>query len=173
VNFPEAEIEGVEGEFQWLITDDLEFTSSFAKINSEISKTSTLFPRSNYPFTVVKGTKLPLSPDFKASAGLQYTLPCELFGSRPYLKLDYSYTGESYNSVGSEAIIVGSPPQRQDDYSLVDFSAGLDTGSWSAQLWINNLTDERAQEFFNNRWGKSRLSINDPRAIGVTMRKNF
>jgi outer membrane receptor for ferrienterochelin and colicin len=149
VNFPEAEIDGVESEFQWLIAEDWEFTSSVAWNESEISKTSTLFARSNFPFTVVEGTPLPLSPELKVSAGLQYTLPFTLWGTRPYLKLDYSYAGESYNSVGSEAVIVGAPPQRQDDYALVDFAAGLD------------------------RWGKRRLSINDPRAFGVSFRKNF
>ena len=32
---------------------------------------------------------------------------------------------------------------------------------------------KRAEQFFNNRWGTSRLSINPPRSLGVSFRKNF
>jgi outer membrane receptor protein involved in Fe transport len=173
VNFPEATIDGIEVELQWMLTDNLEFNASMAHLDAQISKTSTLFPRSPYPFTVLKGTTLPVSPDFKANLSLQYNLPQQMFGAAPYARVDYSYTGESYNSVGSEAVIADAPPARQDNYMLLDIGLGLDAEGWNAQFFIENVLDERAEQFFNNRWGTSRLSINPPRSLGVSFRKNF
>jgi outer membrane receptor protein involved in Fe transport len=173
VNFPEASIDGIETDLQWMATDNLEFSVSLAKIDAEISKTSTLFPRSDFPFKVLDGTPLSVSPDLKASVSMEYRLPIQLLGADPSVRLDYSYTGQSYNSIGSEAVIAANPPQRQDDYTLFDMSAGLDTEQWSARLFVDNVLDDRAQQFYNNRWGRTRLSINPPRTVGLTLRWNF
>jgi len=144
-----------------------------ARLDAQISKDSTLFPRSEFPFTVVEGTNLPVSPDMKANVGLQYSVPMQWLGADPYIRLDLSYTGESYSSIGSEAVIADNAPSRQDNYTLVDFGMGLDAEGWSAQLFVDNLLDERAEQFFNNRWGTRRLSINAPRSVGLSFRKNF
>jgi iron complex outermembrane receptor protein len=173
VNFPEATIDGVEAEIQWMLSDNLELSASLARLDAQISKDSTLFPRSEFPFTVVEGTNLPVSPDMKANVGLQYSVPMQWLGADPYIRLDLSYTGESYSSIGSEAVIADNAPSRQDNYTLVDFGMGLDAEGWSAQLFVDNLLDERAEQFFNNRWGTRRLSINAPRSVGLSFRKNF
>jgi outer membrane receptor protein involved in Fe transport len=50
---------------------------------------------------------------------------------------------------------------------------GLDGETWSAALYVNNATNEYAEEFYNDRWAQTRLSVNQPRKIGVSFRKRF
>ena len=51
---------------------------------------------------------------------------------------------------------------------------GLDAEQWSSTLYVTNITDEVAEQFYNNRWGsRQRLSINKPRTIGLTLRWKF
>ncbi len=169
VNFPEAEIDGFELDFVWLPAEGWELSGTGAWLDAELSQTST-----QYGVTAVEGSQLPLAPEWKASLGAQYTFPAVLFGGVPYLRLDYSYNGESLNALGGlESIIVSPPPDEQQAYSIIDFSVGLEAEGWSAQFFVDNLGDERAEQFFSNRWGKKRLSINDPRSFGVSVRKNF
>jgi hypothetical protein len=40
-------------------------------------------------------------------------------------------------------------------------------------LFVDNVSDERAEQFFNDRWAQTRQSINRPLTVGVTYRKYF
>jgi hypothetical protein len=40
-------------------------------------------------------------------------------------------------------------------------------------LFVDNVWDERAELFFNHRWGAQRLSINPPRTYGLQLRFEF
>ena len=61
----------------------------------------------------------------------------------------------------------------QSAYTLTNLRFGLDGEAWSAQLFVNNLFNEYAEEFYNDRWAQTRLSVNRPRRIGVSFRYNF
>ena len=62
-------------------------------------------------------------------------------------------------------------------YNVVNLSAGIDLArGLSAILYVNNLTDEKALlSFDRERGGRARLGFatNQPRTIGVTIRKTF
>jgi outer membrane receptor protein involved in Fe transport len=86
----------------------------------------------------------------------------------------YSYTGESVNSLsGIESSSFAFPVMTQDSWSVVDVQAGLETDDWTLSVYIDNLFDEEAELFYNNRWAQQRLSANWPRTIGVNFRYNF
>jgi len=124
--------------------------------------------------TIPDGTDLPMSPDFKASAFGQYTW--QIGSLTAFGRLQYSYTGESFNIVGE-----GSPafPKRlQEAYSITDLKFGLQGEDWEANLFLNNITDERAQIYRNSDWadafwGNERVSVNRPMEIGVRYFKRF
>jgi outer membrane receptor protein involved in Fe transport len=169
VNFPEAEIDGIEVDFQWLPAEGWELSGTGAWLDAKLSKTST-----QYGVTAVEGSQLPLAPEWKGSLGAQYSFPAIIWGGEPYVRVDYSYNGNSLNSLGGlESLIVSPPPDKQAAYSLLDFTVGLEAEGWSAQFFVDNVTDERAEQFYSNRWGKKRLSINDPRSFGISVRRNF
>ena len=60
---------------------------------------------------------------------------------------------------------------------MVNLSVGTELArGFSAVVYVNNLTDERARlSFDRERGGRARLGFatNQPRTIGVTLRKSF
>jgi outer membrane receptor for ferric coprogen and ferric-rhodotorulic acid len=91
------------------------------------------------------------------------------------VRLDWSYVGDSVNSLdGTESIVFTQGPTDQPSYDIGNFRMGLDADTWSGTLFVDNVTDEVAKQFYSNRWGSSqRISVNKPRTVGVTMRWKF
>jgi outer membrane receptor protein involved in Fe transport len=175
VNFSEAEIDGFEGEISWLPAVGWDITANFAFINAEISEDNTIEENGVVIAEVSDGTQLPITPEEKGSIAIQYTFQNQLFDAEPFVRLDWVYVGESVNSLdGTESIVFTQGATDQPDYDIGNLRMGLDAEKWSATFYVNNLTDENAKQFYNNRWGsRQRISINKPRNIGLTLRWRF
>jgi outer membrane receptor protein involved in Fe transport len=97
-----------------------------------------------------------------------------LFNAHPYLRFDYSYVGDSVNSLqGVESVVLDHPVDKQAAYQLGNLRFGLDGDHWSGSIFIDNLWDERADLFRSNRWGVQRQSVNPPRTYGIQVRYSF
>jgi outer membrane receptor protein involved in Fe transport len=176
VNFSEAEVTGFEGEITWLPAVGWDVSANFAAITAEISDDNEIYGSDGQLVaTVSDGTDLPITPDSKASIAVEYNFQSQLLGADPYMRLDWSYTGDSVNSLdGTESIVFTQGPTDQPSYDIGNFRMGLDAEQWSSTLYVSNITDEVAEQFYNNRWGsRQRLSINKPRTIGLTLRWKF
>jgi len=176
VNFSEAEVTGFEGEITWLPAVGWDVSANFAAITAEISDDNEIYGSDGQLVaTVSDGTDLPITPDSKASIAVEYNFQSQLLGADPYMRLDWSYTGDSVNSLdGTESIVFTTGPTDQPSYDIGNFRMGLDAEQWSSTLYVSNITDEVAEQFYNNRWGsRQRLSINKPRTIGLTLRWKF
>lgn len=169
VNFPQAKIDGFELDMHWVPTDQWDLGGAVSYNKARISKSESLGD-----FNAVKGTPLPITPDWKTSFWIEYTFATEVMGGVPYARFDFAHTGESINSLGGfEAAVVGVPPTPQDPYDVGDLSFGLAADKWDASFYIDNVWDERGEVFFNNRWGRQRLSVNQPRIFGFTFKRRF
>lgn len=174
VNFPEATIDGVEVQLNWLPTGSLDITGTLGWNDGEISEDATLFEETDEPVDVVSGTPLPIMPDWKGSLGIEYRFAQEMLGGEPYFRLDHTYNGEATSSLeGIQSIVFVNPVRTLDPYNITDVRFGIDADRWSASVFVENLFDERAEQFFNDRWAQTRLSINRPLTFGVTYRKHF
>jgi outer membrane receptor protein involved in Fe transport len=176
VNFSEAQVDGFETEITWVPSDGWDITLNGAWINAEISKNDVITGEDGVIVAEVSnGTQLPISPEYKASIAVQYSFNSQLWGADPYVRVDWSYVGDSVNSLdGTESIVFTQGPTDQPSYDLGNIRAGLDADKWSATLFVDNVTDEVAKQFYNNRWGSlQRISVNQPRTVGVTMRWKF
>lgn len=174
VNFPSAKIDGVEAAVDWIPFQNWEISGNFAYNHARLATTATLFPGTKAPVTVTKGTPLPLSPDWKGTLGVTYTFPMEFYGGNPFVRFDWAYKGKSVNSLaGVESVVNGRPVTVQHPYSTGDLRLGIDTSGWTAAVFVNNLWDERGQNFYSNRWATQRLTVNQPRTFGITFRKYF
>jgi outer membrane receptor protein involved in Fe transport len=129
---------------------------------------------------VPAGSELPLSPSFKGSAYAQFDWPVDFLGAdHAWLRLQWSYTGKMLNQVEPVTIDDGPAPQiEQPAYNIGDLRFGLDSANWSMQLYIDNLTDERAVLFanpyeFDYFFGRSRVSVNRPRSFGIRWIQRF
>ena len=175
VNFPEAELNGLEAHLSILPSDGWDIGATIGWNTAEISEDATLFPGSDAPTSVTKGTELPIMPDLKGSLSLQYTfLNNEIWGAQPFVRLDHTYNGEATSSLeGIQSIVFVNPVRTLDPYNITDIRFGLEADGWSASLFVDNVSDERAEQFFNDRWAQTRQSINRPLTVGVTYRKYF
>jgi outer membrane receptor protein involved in Fe transport len=178
VNLPTAEIPGVEADLAVEINPQWQLDGSLAW-NDAKTKESTLLTVEDelgdvFEFAVRKGARLPLTADWNASVGLEYHANTSWMNAAPFFRFDYSYVGSSLNSLeGIESVVSGNPVDRQARYEIADVRVGLEGERWSGQIFVDNLWDERANQFLNNRWKVQRQSINRPRTIGVQFRYNF
>ncbi len=174
LNFPEAEIDGFEAFINWAPTDNFSLDISLGYNDGELSEDDILFPGTEGELLVEEGTELPIVPDWTGAANLSYTFNTELLNATPYFLAGYTYTGESINSLaGVESSSFSFPPREQDSWYQVDLQFGLETETWTAALFVDNVTDEDAELFFNNRWAQQRLSTLQPRTYGFNFRYNF
>jgi outer membrane receptor protein involved in Fe transport len=179
VNLASADIPGVEAEFAITPNEHWQIDGSFAWNDAEIAEDATLSvtdPNNGnvFDFTVNKGARLPLTPDFSAALGIEFRPSGQLFNADPYFRFDYSYVGESVNSLeGIESVVSGNPVDTQEAYQVGDVRFGLEAESWSASLFVDNVWDERANLFLSNRWAVQREAINRPRTVGVQFRYSF
>ena len=173
LNFPEAEINGVEAWFSWLATDSLNIEATLGYNDGELSKEDTLFPGTAGARIVPKGTRLPIVPDWKANLNVTYTF-AQWMGGEPYVLGRFTYTGDSVNSLaGIESSPFSSPVVPQNSWQTLDLQLGFQTPKWTASFFIDNVTDEEAELFFNNRFAQQRLSVNQPRTFGINVRYTF
>jgi outer membrane receptor protein involved in Fe transport len=171
INFPEAEIDGFEADFIWIPFDELQLSGTVGYNDAELSEDATFSGT-----TVEQGTRLPISPEWQTSLSGEYTFNGQLFGGTPYLRTDYQWQDDSVNSLaGIQSISqeIEQDARKQDSYGILNLRVGLEADMWSAVIFLNNATDESADQFFNDRWGQTRRSSNRPRTLGVTFRRYF
>ncbi len=123
---------------------------------------------------LASGTRLPLSPELKSSVNVTYTFPQRILQAEPYISGSWAYQGDSFNSLaglGGTAFL--SPVRKHGDYHLLNLRAGMESDDWTAAVFINNVTDEVGEMFFNDRWAQTRLSVTQPRTFGLVFRKYF
>ncbi|MDH3926281.1 MAG: TonB-dependent receptor, partial [Xanthomonadales bacterium] len=173
-NVGNAKSKGVEVQFDWAATEHFSIGANATWLDAKLTDDVDI------GVTVPSGTRLPLSPEFKGSAYAQYDWNLDAFGgSNAWLRLQWSYTGDMYNQVEPLTLDDGPSPQiKQPSYNIGDLRFGLDTSKWSMQLYVNNLTDERAVLFanpyeFDYFFGRSRVTVNRPREIGVRWIQRF
>jgi len=131
-------------------------------------------------FILPKGSRLPLSPEFKGSLYAQYDWPVSWFNANnAWFRLQWSYTGDMLNQVEPLTIDDGPAPQiKQPAYNIGDLRFGIDHDNWSFQAFVNNVTDERAVLFANPYemdyfFGRSRVTVNRPREMGIRWIQRF
>lgn len=62
---------------------------------------------------------------------------------------------------------------KQDSYTTVDASFGLREEHWGTELYVENLTDERAELFINTLDNSKRITTNRPRTVGLRVSYDF
>jgi iron complex outermembrane receptor protein len=168
LNFPEAEINGFEADFSFIPAENWTLTATLAYNNAELSEDAILFPDGEDPKEALKGTRLPIVPDWKGSFLAEYTFTGELAGATPYLLGVYQYNGESVNSLDGIASVIGENQVRtHPSYSIVNLRYGLRGNNWSASFYVDNVFNEYSVTLYNDRWKQTRASTTRPRVFGI------
>ncbi|HET6629342.1 MAG TPA: TonB-dependent receptor [Woeseiaceae bacterium] len=171
-NVGQARTWGSEFDFSWLATDNLNLTFAASYNDATLQEPywrSDLDRLSGEPARAPAGTEMPFVPEFQFTSIGRYSMD---FGDLPgYVQAAVSYTGDSWNNLEI------ADRSKQDGYMLLNLSTGIQADNWTLDLFINNVTDERAQIFFYQpsypTLIDSRTVTNRPRSIGIRFGQSF
>jgi outer membrane receptor protein involved in Fe transport len=94
---------------------------------------------------IESGWKLPLTPDYKGAAWAEYRQPTSLLGAHDYfVRLQWSFTGDSVSRLEPLSEDWPTPQFVNPAYNIGDLRVGLVGDDWQVDMYVNNLTDERA-----------------------------
>jgi outer membrane receptor protein involved in Fe transport len=94
------------------------------------------------------------------------------FGDDYFVQAAYMYTGKSYNNLFDGGTI-STQRRTQPSYKVLNTSFGIERETWTAQLYVQNLTDERGTVWQNAVTWDERVTINQPRSVGVSFTQRF
>ena len=161
-NANQARINGLEMDVTWALGGGLVINGGVAFIDSELTEDycGVADPVTSQPITscpegvdsgipdigvfegpqAPKGTQLPVSPKFKGNVTARYEFPLGDFDA--HLQGAFVYAGKRWADLRIvEREIIGE----LDSYSIFDLSAGLDNGTYSFELFVGNVFDERGE----------------------------
>ena len=152
-NAADAEVMGVEGDFIWVANPNLTLGGGFAFLDTEITA-------SHVTQFVRKGDDLAFAPEFQFNLNARYewSLPN---GRVAHLTPSVSYS----DKVNTD--IVETKVMELDSWSLFNLAVGVSDEKWTAELYIENLTDERAEISGSFQYEKPRVTVARPLTIGV------
>ncbi len=137
---------------------------------------------------IEKGWKLPLTPDYKAAAWAEYRQPTSLLGADEFfVRLQWSFTGESLSRLEPLGLDTPTPQFVNPAYNIGDLRVGFVGSDWQVDVFINNLTDERAIYSYSSGppivWQAAQIAegrlhhqsayVNRPREFGVRYTKRW
>ena len=130
-----------------------------------------------------KGTRLPITPQVKLSATARYTWEAGKY--KPYWQLQVSNQSSASSDIRTQAIEVGTfalvdPAAligKLKGYSSVNLAVGADWDAWTGEIYIDNLTDARAQlgryDECGSCYERSYIVTNRPTTFGVRLGRKF
>ncbi len=162
-NAANAEVKGIEGDFIWLpeSMDGLTVSGAFSFLDTEI--TEVLTPTND----VVKGDELAFAPQFQGNLRARYEWDIGSKGWLAHVMPSISWSSEAYSD------IITINRDRIDSYFMGNVTAGVSTDTWSAELFVNNLSDERAEVSRNFVFDVRSVTYAQPRTIGVRLNFDF
>ena len=154
-NAANAEIKGVEGEFIYLpeAVSGLTLSGGFSVLDTEITESFV----TNF---VQAGDELAFAPELQLNLQARYEWGLDS-GQTAHIMPHISYSDEA-----STDIVVSNRTQL-DSWTVLGVTAGLTNDQWSAELFIDNLTDERAEVSGNATFNRDRITVTRPRTVGV------
>lgn len=161
-NAADAEVLGMEGDIIWAPDSlpGLTVNAAFSLLDTEI--TSVLLPTDD----VREGDSLAFAPEFQGNLRVRYewNMGSDLTA---HVMPSVAMSDESY----SDIVIINRA--RMDSWVMANITAGVTNGRWAADLYVNNITDERAELATNFVFDVQRVTYSRPRHMGVRFSYDF
>ncbi len=185
-NLGEAHIEGFNITLDYAPNENWLLGFNFEKMQAQTDSNHNL--NDDPDFEIKAGWRLPLTPDYKAAAWAEYHRPTSLLGAKDsFVRLQWSFTGDSLNRL--ENLSPLDSPNAQfvnPSYNIGDIRAGIVGDDWQVDVFVTNLTDERATYTYGTGqylWAAAQLAegrphhqnayVNRPREFGVRYTKRW
>ncbi len=162
-NAADAEVKGFEGDFIWLpeSMDGLTVSGAFSFLDTEITKVLT--PTND----VIKGDELAFAPQFQGNLRARYEWDFGSTNLLAHVMPSVSWSSEAFSD------IITINRDQMDSWVMAGVSAGVSSDTWSAELFVDNLTDERAEVARNFVFDVQSVTYAQPRTIGVRLKFDF
>jgi outer membrane receptor protein involved in Fe transport len=142
-NAGDAHIDGVNVEIDYAAGDNWLLGANYEVMQAETDTSQDL--NNDGIDDLVAGLRLPLVPSSKASGWVEYRRPVDLFGGEEFfIRTQWSYTGDSLNVLEPRPETHPNPQSKTASYVIGDLRFGVVGADWEVDLFVNNLTDERA-----------------------------
>ena len=159
-NAADSTINGLEGDIIWQINSNWRLFSAASYIDSELTQL-----KAQAIELAEVGSELPLTPKLQGNLRSQYSW--QLSDYWLDWQLAWVYSASSWSS------IVAEQREKQQSYQIFNTSVNLDANNWQWQLYVNNITDERAQLFINDQDDIKRVTVNRPRTLGIKAKYRY
>ena len=160
-NAADAEIMGLEGDF--IYYPDLEgwmVSGAFSLLSTELTKS--LVPTDD----IKVGSDLAFAPGIQGnlSARREWAMSS---GNTGHYQAQLTWSDDSYSDVMEPNKAI------QDSYSFINMRAGISNDAWMAEIYLDNITDERAE--INNTFvfDRQRVGIIRPTTLGLRFKRHF
>lgn len=160
-NAADAEVTGVEGEFTWLpgFATGLTVAGGFSWLDTEVTESFV----TNF---VQEGDELAFAPEFQATLNARYEWDIPS-GRRAHVMSYVSYSDKVNTDIVAQNSI------ELDSWYLLGASAGISDDAWTAELYVENLTDEEAELSGNAIFNEPRVAVARPRTLGLRFAYTF
>jgi outer membrane receptor protein involved in Fe transport len=173
INFPNADIDGIEASMAWQPTDSLNINGTLGYNNAKMAEDAVLWAGTENEDTIPKGTRLPLMPKWKFSLNARYDFDGQLWKGTPFVMGTWTFNGDSLNSLGVGSTIIQDPPLNTPSFNILNLRFGVEGEGWTAALFVDNVFNEYAINFYNTRQTQLRATVLPPRVIGINFHKDF
>ena len=154
-NAADADIKGVEADLIWNIDENWTINAAISINDTELTD---VYGQAVELAAV--GSQLPLMPDLQTTIRARRDWVTNE-GYEAFVQLGLQTGSDSYSS------LVAVNRRDQDAYATVDLSMGVSKDEWSAGLFIENLTDERVDQYINNQDDIMRITTNRPLTLSL------
>tara|TARA_Y100001947_G_scaffold150929_1_gene150566 strand:+ start:2163 stop:4625 length:2463 start_codon:yes stop_codon:yes gene_type:complete len=154
-NAADADIKGVEADLIWNVDENWTINAAISINDTELTD---VYGQAVELAAI--GSQLPLMPDLQTTIRARRDWVTDE-GYEAFVQLGLQTGSDSYSS------LVAVNRRDQDAYATVDLSMGVSRDEWSAGLFIENLTDERVDQYINNQDDIMRVTTNRPLTISL------
>jgi len=160
-NAADGDITGVEGDFTYFTNrEGLTVSGAFSVLDTELTKK--LVPTND----VTVGGDMAFAPGMQFN--LRFRQEWEMSnGNLGHAQLAITHSDDSYSD------IMEPNKARQDSYMYVDVRVGVSNDTMTAELYVDNLNDERAEISNTFVFDRQRVSYIRPTTIGIRYKHNF
>lgn len=183
-NGPNARIKGAELDLAWRPARGLSITGSAAYTDAKVRANVCEFDDPTFTCTAPgpqgqansisapAGTRLPVTPKFKASATGRYEFPLGSGKAHVQTVLTHQSSSSADLRVGPAAILGRLRP-----YSMADFAFGMEWGRFTGEIFLENAFDKRAELTRYQQCGQCNLRVYivpyRPQTLGLRVGTRF
>lgn len=162
-NAANAQLYGLEADFIWAPpqVSGLTVTGAISLLDTEI--TEVLTPTND----VAVGDELAFAPNFQGNLRGRYEWDVKGGDYLAHVQAQAVYSGESFSD------IITINRLEIDDWFTLAAAVGISNDKWSAELYVDNITDERAELASNFVFDRARVTVNRPRTYGLRLGYSF